>query len=317
MAGMTIEQKIAKLARDQLSGLPAQDREDQPGRPAVFPGTGRAQQQTRRHDAGARGGAPRLGRASTASASGRGRASAKAAYHVPLSRRQRVDRASAGQPPGARRRCPASTAWTPSCRRRCDYDRLDEAACADADSPAQHRRPGAARGAAGARVRSRYVRDGEDCTWCAARSCILACYNACIPHLVPELPQKQKEALAYSVKVPMMYNNVLIRRWTAFQKLGVSSINAPCMYHTEHQPRSRDDHRRLPGRHDAGRTDRRAPGAQPEQAGAPSQGAESHRAAGAARHDVRAVRAARFAASSRASSRAADSIRRRTSSASP
>jgi len=34
------------------------------------------------------------------------------------------------------------------------------------------------------------------------------------------------------VKVPMMYNNVLIRRWTAFAKLGVSNINSPCMLHT-------------------------------------------------------------------------------------
>jgi spermidine dehydrogenase len=30
----------------------------------------------------------------------------------------------------------------------------------------------------------------------------------------------------------MMYNNILIRRWTAFQVLGVSNINAPGMYHT-------------------------------------------------------------------------------------
>ncbi len=29
----------------------------------------------------------------------------------------------------------------------------------------------------------------------------------------------------------MMYNNVLVRRWTAFQKLGVSNISAPGMYH--------------------------------------------------------------------------------------
>ena len=30
----------------------------------------------------------------------------------------------------------------------------------------------------------------------------------------------------------MMYNTVLIRRWTAFQELGVNSINGPGMYHT-------------------------------------------------------------------------------------
>ena len=63
------------------------------------------------------------------------------------------------------------------------------------------------------------------------RNCILACYNALIPSLLPEIPQRQKEALAYPAKVPLIYTNVLIRRWTAFQKLGVSRINTPCMYH--------------------------------------------------------------------------------------
>jgi spermidine dehydrogenase len=64
-----------------------------------------------------------------------------------------------------------------------------------------------------------------------AGHCILACYNALIPGLMPEIPTRQKEALAYPVKVPMMYTNVLIRNWKAFQKLGVSRISAPGMYH--------------------------------------------------------------------------------------
>ena len=63
------------------------------------------------------------------------------------------------------------------------------------------------------------------------RYCILACYNALIPALMPEIPDRQKQALAYPVKVPMMYTNVLIRRWTAWQKLGVSRLSAPGMYH--------------------------------------------------------------------------------------
>ncbi len=65
-----------------------------------------------------------------------------------------------------------------------------------------------------------------------AESVVLACYNALIPKLLPELPESQKQALAYSVKVPMLYTNVLIRRWTPFHKLGVSSVSAPGMYHT-------------------------------------------------------------------------------------
>jgi spermidine dehydrogenase len=65
-----------------------------------------------------------------------------------------------------------------------------------------------------------------------ARNCILACYNRLIPWLAPEIPDRQKEALAYPVKVPMMYTNVLIKRWTAFQKLGVSRFSAPGMYYS-------------------------------------------------------------------------------------
>jgi spermidine dehydrogenase len=80
-------------------------------------------------------------------------------------------------------------------------------------------------------VRVAYRRDGK-VHGVRARHVILACYNSLIPSLVPELPAKQKEALTYAVKVPMMYNNVLVRRWTAFRQLGVSNISAPGMYHT-------------------------------------------------------------------------------------
>ncbi|PYR39364.1 MAG: hypothetical protein DMF93_14355, partial [Acidobacteria bacterium] len=80
-------------------------------------------------------------------------------------------------------------------------------------------------------VRIAYLRDGQ-LHGVRAANAILACNNALIPSLMPELPEKQREALAYSVKVPIMYNNVLIRRWTSFAKLGVSNVNSPCMAHT-------------------------------------------------------------------------------------
>jgi len=80
-------------------------------------------------------------------------------------------------------------------------------------------------------VRITYRRNGSLRT-VRGRDCILACYNRLIPSLMPELPEEQKQALAYPVKVPMLYTNVLIRRWTAFQKLGVAQIAAPGMYHT-------------------------------------------------------------------------------------
>jgi len=65
-----------------------------------------------------------------------------------------------------------------------------------------------------------------------ANHCVLACYNGMIPYVCPELPEKQKEALAYLVKAPLVYTHVAIRNWAAFQKLGIHHIEAPGSYHT-------------------------------------------------------------------------------------
>jgi spermidine dehydrogenase len=63
-----------------------------------------------------------------------------------------------------------------------------------------------------------------------ANSCVLACWNMTIPYLCPDLPEKQKDALHYLVKVPLVYTSVGLRNWTAFQKLGISNIHAPGAY---------------------------------------------------------------------------------------
>ena len=65
-----------------------------------------------------------------------------------------------------------------------------------------------------------------------AKNCVLACYNVMIPYICPELPQKQKEALSYLVKTPLVYTHVALRNWTSFAKLGVHQIVAPGGYHT-------------------------------------------------------------------------------------
>jgi spermidine dehydrogenase len=65
-----------------------------------------------------------------------------------------------------------------------------------------------------------------------AANCILACWHVVIPYIAQELPDAQKEALASAQKVPLLYTNVLLRNWTAFQKLGVNTIYAPGMYFT-------------------------------------------------------------------------------------
>jgi len=64
-----------------------------------------------------------------------------------------------------------------------------------------------------------------------AQACVLACYNGMIPYLCPELPEKQREALALLVKSPLLYTHVAIRNWTSFQKLGAFQIDAPGSYH--------------------------------------------------------------------------------------
>jgi spermidine dehydrogenase len=78
-------------------------------------------------------------------------------------------------------------------------------------------------------VEVKYVRGGEAHSVRGA-SCILACWNMVIPYMCPELPQKQKEALAYGVKVPLVYTNVLIRNWESFKKLGISYARCPGSY---------------------------------------------------------------------------------------
>ncbi|MGH9863129.1 MAG: NAD(P)-binding protein [Candidatus Acidiferrales bacterium] len=75
-------------------------------------------------------------------------------------------------------------------------------------------------------------RQGDKLHGVRGRYCILACFNRLIPALLPELLDRQKEALEYPVKVPMLYTNVLVRRWAPFQKLGVAWVSAPGMYHT-------------------------------------------------------------------------------------
>jgi spermidine dehydrogenase len=74
-------------------------------------------------------------------------------------------------------------------------------------------------------VRVAYVRDGRVHT-VSARNVILACFNTIVRFLMPELPEAQKQALADAVKVPMLYSNVFVRNWRAFERLRVSAVSA-------------------------------------------------------------------------------------------
>ena len=65
---------------------------------------------------------------------------------------------------------------------------------------------------------------------------VLACWNMVIPYICPELPEKQRQALHSAAKVPLLYTNVALRNWTAFQKLGAYAVYAPGCYHTYFRP---------------------------------------------------------------------------------
>jgi spermidine dehydrogenase len=60
-----------------------------------------------------------------------------------------------------------------------------------------------------------------------AQHVVLACWHRMIPYLCDELPVAQTAALNDQCKIPLIYTNVLLRDWSALQRLGVSAIHAP------------------------------------------------------------------------------------------
>jgi spermidine dehydrogenase len=111
---------------------------------------------------------------------------------------------------------------------RFDYEKLDEE-----DSPVRVRLNSTV-------IRAMNVADsspskGVDVTYVRAgrarvaqgQTCILACWNTVIPYICPELPEAQKNGLGYNVKVPLVYTNVQLKNWKAFEKLQVHNIRCP------------------------------------------------------------------------------------------
>jgi len=116
---------------------------------------------------------------------------------------------------------------------RADYSRLDKN-----DSPVRIRLSSTAvrvthlgDPATAKEVEISYAREKQVFT-VRAKGVVLACWNMVIPYLCPELPEKQKEALKFGTKVPLVYSVVAVRDWKPFQKLGVRQVSAPGMYHT-------------------------------------------------------------------------------------
>ena len=115
---------------------------------------------------------------------------------------------------------------------RADYSQLDRASSAvrirlnSTVVKVKHDGPAAS----AKQVHVLYMRDGK-MQGVRAAHCVMACYNMMIPYLCPELPPKQKEALQYGVKVPLLYTHVALRNWQPFAALGVQHIVSPGSYH--------------------------------------------------------------------------------------
>jgi spermidine dehydrogenase len=69
-----------------------------------------------------------------------------------------------------------------------------------------------------------YVRDGETYR-VRSKHTVMACYNNIVPFICPEVPEKQRDAIAYASKVPLVYISVAVRNWRAFANLGYHSIS--------------------------------------------------------------------------------------------
>ena len=78
-------------------------------------------------------------------------------------------------------------------------------------------------------VEMTYV-EGEQARRVRAKHCVMACYHAIVPHICPELPERQKHALANTIRMPLVSINVLVDNWRAFQKLGIFAAYCPGSY---------------------------------------------------------------------------------------
>ncbi|MCC3860177.1 NAD(P)/FAD-dependent oxidoreductase [Emcibacteraceae bacterium Y4] len=65
-----------------------------------------------------------------------------------------------------------------------------------------------------------------------SKNVIFACWHNVIPYICNDYSEEQKEAMLYGIKAPRVYTNVLLRDGKAFEKLGLSAISSPGLYHT-------------------------------------------------------------------------------------
>lgn len=80
-----------------------------------------------------------------------------------------------------------------------------------------------------------YIKEGKLLS-VHAKDVVLACMNNVIPHILPELPPEQKDALHQAVRAPNLMTNVLFRNWEAFAELGVNHMHCPRGFYSRFAP---------------------------------------------------------------------------------
>ncbi|MEP5566506.1 MAG: FAD/NAD(P)-binding protein [Halioglobus sp.] len=76
-----------------------------------------------------------------------------------------------------------------------------------------------------------YIKEGKTVR-VSAKHGVLACYHSIIPHLCPTMPEAQRNAQKYQVKIPLLLTNVLIRSSESLDKLGITGASCPGRMHS-------------------------------------------------------------------------------------
>ena len=71
-----------------------------------------------------------------------------------------------------------------------------------------------------------YVREGEGFSVGAERI-VWSGYHAMLPHVCPDIPEEQRDAMRSSVRSPLVYTNVLIRNWNSLVEVGMRRAYCP------------------------------------------------------------------------------------------
>ena len=117
---------------------------------------------------------------------------------------------------------------------RADYSLLDTAGSdvrIRLNSTAVH----VANTADGRHVDVTYVHEGS-VHRARGRHVVLACYNNVVPHICPELPAKQADAIRYATKIPFVIGNIAIRNWRAFAEAGFQTFYSPGDVYFKYMP---------------------------------------------------------------------------------